>query len=72
MSTSEEQLREVNIAINKILYGGQSYKIGSKSMTRADLSTLYAMKKELEGAVNTECSGGGLGRSVAVSVFDGR
>lgn len=72
MATASEQLTEVNIAINKILYGGQSYKIGSRSMTRADLSTLYAMKKELESAVNAEADGGGLGRGVAVSVFEGR
>lgn len=72
MLTAAEQLTEVNTAINKILYGGQSYKIGSRSMTRADLSTLYAMKKELESAVNSETDGGGLGRGVAVSVFEGR
>lgn len=70
--TTSEQLTEVNTAINKILNGGQSYKIGSRSMTRADLSTLFAMKKELESAINAESDGGGLGRGVAVGIFDGR
>ena len=72
MSTPAEQLAEINTAINKILYGGQSYKIGSRSMTRADLATLYAMKKELESAVNAEADGGGFGRGVAVGIFEGR
>lgn len=72
MATAAEQLREVNTAINKILYGGQSYKIGTRSMTRADLSTLYTMKKELESEMTAESDSGGLGRGVAVSVFDGR
>ena len=70
--TTSEQLTEVNTAINKILNGGQSYKIGSRSMTRADLSALFAMKKELESAINAESDGGGLGRGVAVGIFDGR
>ncbi len=70
--TATEQLHEVNNAINKILNGGQSYKIGSRSMTRADLSTLFSMKKELESAVNAESDVGGLGRGVAVGIFDRR
>lgn len=43
--TQEEQLEAVNKAIYTILVGGQSYKIGSRSLTRADLSELYAMQK---------------------------
>ena len=46
--TPEEQLKNVNDAIFKILVGGQSYKIGTRSLTRADLSTLIAERNRLE------------------------
>ena len=32
-----EMLEQVNSAIAAVLSGGQSYKIGSRSLTRADL-----------------------------------
>ena len=51
--------------------GGQSYKIGSRSLTRADLSELYAMKKELESVIAEE-NAGGLGRHTAAAVFGRR
>lgn len=72
MAEAIEQLAEVNTAITKILNGGQSYQIGSRHMTRADIGVLFKMKKELESAVNAAGDSGGLGRGVAVSVFDGR
>ena len=34
-----ELLEQVNKAIAAVLVGGQSYKIGSRSLTRADLAT---------------------------------
>ena len=40
--TAREQLENINEAIYNILAGGQSYKIGSRSLTRADLATLIA------------------------------
>ena len=46
--TPEEQLQVLNEAINKILVGGQSYKIGTRSLTRADLSALIAERNRLE------------------------
>ncbi len=68
---NRQQLEQVNEAIAAILSGGQSYKIGNRSLTRADLTTLYKMKKELEN--NTESdNGGGLGRCVAVGYFEKR
>ena len=33
-----EMLEQVNSAISAVLAGGQSYKIGSRSLTRADLA----------------------------------
>lgn len=72
MATAAERLTEVRAAISKILVGGQSYQIGSRRMTRADMAELRRMEKELESEVNADADGGGLGRGVAVSVFDGR
>lgn len=46
--TPEEQLQVLNEAIYKILAGGQSYKIGTRSLTRADLSALIAERNRLE------------------------
>ncbi|MBQ8144543.1 MAG: peptidylprolyl isomerase, partial [Butyricicoccus sp.] len=45
--TSEEMLAEVNNAITAIMVGGQSYKIGSRSLTRANLSELRALRDQL-------------------------
>ena len=41
-----ELLEQVNKAIAAVLVGGQSYKIGSRSLTRADLSMLKAMRDD--------------------------
>lgn len=41
--TPEKRLVEVNTAISNILVGGQSYKIGTRSLTRADLGKLLEM-----------------------------
>lgn len=43
-NSTKEMLDEVNKAIIAIASGGQSYKIGSKSLTRADLKQLYDIK----------------------------
>ena len=42
MTDKEQELVEIKKAISKILNGGQSYRIGNRTMTRADLKTLYA------------------------------
>lgn len=49
--TKIERLALVNEAIESVLYGGQSYKIGSRSLTRADLSTLIAERNKLESDI---------------------
>ncbi len=43
MTVAELQLRRDNVllAINKIENGAQEYRIGSRTVRRADLSTLY-------------------------------
>ena len=69
--TQEEQLEAVNKSIYTILVGGQSYKIGSRSLTRADLSELYAMQKALRSEIENDGDTGLLG-DTSVAVFDGR
>lgn len=69
--TAADMLEEVNSAIFKVLVGGQSYKIGSRQLTRADLSMLREMKKELEAEVNRN-EGSSLLDDTYVAFFDGR
>ena len=49
--TQEELLEQVNQAILNIAIGGQSYQIGSRKLTRADLKTLYDIKNDLTAQV---------------------
>ncbi len=69
--TAEQRLAEVNRAIQSVLLGGQSYKLGSRSVTRADLALLRAMRNELEAELaNGESSM--LLSDTFVAVFDSR
>lgn len=58
IKTKTDRLAIVNEAIETILYGGQSYKIGTRSLTRADLSTLLAERDKLEADIKAEQSCG--------------
>ena len=49
-----QRLAEVNTAIQAVLLGGQSYKIGSRSLTRADLALLKSMRDDLEAQIAAE------------------
>lgn len=66
-----ELLGQVNAAIKNILVGGQSYKIGSRSLTRADLAMLKSLRDDLEAQIAADDSGPLLGRTY-VAFFDGR
>lgn len=66
-----EMLEQINAAITAVLSGGQSYKIGSRSLTRADLSTLQAMRAELEAQITAGQASPLLDRTY-VALFDGR
>lgn len=70
-NSTQEMLDQVNAAIMAIAVGGQSYKIGSRSLTRADLKQLYAIKNDLTAQLAAENSGGLLD-DCYVGVFDGR
>lgn len=58
---SSVSLAEVNAAISKILASGQTVRLGSREVTRADLKTLYTMKKELESSRHSDSFLGNVG-----------
>ena len=70
MTAAEEKLIEVNTAISKILIGGQEYKIGTRSLTRADLGTLLEMQKDLQAQIANHDSH--LMDNTYLAVFEGR
>lgn len=69
--TTAEMLQQVNEAITNVLVGGQSYQIGSRKLTRADLSMLRTLKKELQAEVSAEGESSILDNTYVV-MFDGR
>lgn len=71
MGTAEEQLATVNEAIYAILKGGQSYKIGTRQLTRADLALLNDMQLKLQSQIVSGDRSPLLADTV-VAVFDGR
>lgn len=66
------QLLEVDQAIKTILTGGQSYKIGSRSLTRADLNALRSLRKELQAEAEASCGNPNLVANGSVAYFDRR
>jgi hypothetical protein len=56
--TNSEELTLVDAAIEAILGGAQSYSIAGRSMTRADLETLFARRDYLVAMVARETRGG--------------
>lgn len=66
-----ERLADVNLAIHAVLRGGQSYKLGSRSVTRADLALLRSMRDDLEAQLATG-EDSHLLDSTYVAVFEGR
>ena len=47
-------LSEVNKAIATVMVGGQSYKIGSRSLTRANLTELRNLRADLAAQVEDQ------------------
>ena len=70
-ATPAELLEQVNKAIPTVLVGGQSYKIGSRSLTRADLAQLKAIRDDLEAQIDSGTDNCLLDRTF-VAFFDGR
>lgn len=69
--TAQGMLEQVNNAIYSVLVGGQSYQIGSRKLTRADLKLLNEMKNDLMGQVAAQGSSSLLDDTY-VAIFDGR
>ena len=69
--SNADLLTEVNMAIQKICIGGQSYQIGTKRLTRADLTQLYKMRNDLTAALQVE-ENTGLMENTMVAYFDRR
>ncbi len=56
-----QQLEEVQAAIEAIESGAQSLTVeGIRSLTRADLATLYKREERLQGLALREARGGGI------------
>lgn len=70
--TPKEMLSAVNNAIYAITVGGQSYSIGSRSLTRADLSTLMKLKNSLVSDIGNENVNNNALDATYVGIFDGR
>lgn len=70
MTDTEKKLHEVNNAISNILVGGQSYKIGSRSLTRADLNTLLDMQRNLQAQLSNQDNQ--LMDNTYLAIFEGR
>ncbi|ODR35634.1 peptidylprolyl isomerase [Eisenbergiella tayi] len=70
MTDTEKNLLEVNNAISNILVGGQSYKIGSRSLTRADLNTLLDMQRNLQAQLSNQDNQ--LMDNTYLAIFEGR
>lgn len=68
--TAKQMLQEVNNAIYAILVGGQSYKIGSRTLTRANVTELKKLRAELES--ESAQSNDGFLEGTYVAFFDGR
>ena len=66
-----EMLDKLDTAIQNILVGGQSYKIGSRQLTRADLKTLQDMRNNLQAEINQNQSSSLLSDTY-VAYFEGR
>jgi hypothetical protein len=56
--TNAELLVEIDNAIQAVTQRGQSYTIDNRSYQRADLNTLYSMRKETIAAVARDDRGG--------------
>jgi hypothetical protein len=64
LAKAKTELKQVDSAITAILSGAQSYSIGTRSLTRADLAMLYKRKDILEDLVSALSGGSGRFRRV--------
>lgn len=72
IADARKRLADIEKAIQTVLIGGQSYKIGNTSLTRADLYNLRRMQQEIKQEIAEAESDGGIGRCTAAVCFDKR
>lgn len=65
-------LSQVDEAISAIMDGGQSYKIGSRSLTRANLTELVALRNQLKTETASSADADSSIPGVNVALFSGR
>lgn len=58
IKTTEERLYSIDEAIYAIENGAQSYNLGTYSVTKANLATLYAEREKLLARLESEQGGG--------------
>lgn len=58
--TLQEQLSQINTAIEKIENGAQEYRIGNRMVRRADLTVLYKERRQIQQEIANEESCGGV------------
>ena len=72
LENKKSLLSDIETAIHAIMVTGQSYKIGTRSLTRADLAELRKMRIDLQNEIAAaEESSSGLS-GFYVAEFDGR
>jgi len=59
LAKAKAELAQIDTAITTILSGAQSYRIGTRSLTRADLAALYKRKDMLEDLIAALSGGSG-------------
>lgn len=69
--SAAEMLTEVNKAIVAITAGGQSYKIGSRSLTRANITELKNLRDTLTAEIAATTESNGLFSDTYVAEFMG-
>ena len=69
--TLNDLYEQVNGAISAVLLTGQTYRIGSRSLTRANITELRKLRAELEAQIAAS-NGNMLIDNTYVAFFDGR
>lgn len=70
--TASELLAEVNEAIVAVTSGAQSYKVGSRSVTRANLTELKNLRAELAAEIATAENNSDIFARTYLANFEGR
>lgn len=70
--TSSQMLQAVNQAIHDVSVGGQNYRLGSRSLTRANLSELKNLRNQLLQEQAQNENNADFLANTSVAVFEGR